>query len=142
MGDYDRQPEDWDRYADAPWAPEHVIFCNSKWSGKPDRHQHATVAEVVECYSAARNERSGIPVWPCGWLMEARYDDGSKYQVACEAPTWYTDDRGSYECTVGHSHVPVEVRTEQGWDYAGDEGEACLLARAGVLPVRMDGTGF
>lgn len=141
MGSFDRKPKDWDQYADAPWAPEHVIFCNSGWDGL-ERHDHQTVAEVQACYQAAADVKAGTPVWRCGWLMEGRYDDGSKYSYPCEAQTRYTDDRGSYECTAGHSHVPVEIRMEQGWDYAGDEGEAYLLAKAGVMPVRMDGTGF
>ena len=141
MGDYDRQPEDWNRYADSAWNPPHVIFCNSGWDGQ-ERHEHASVAEVQECYQAAHDVMRGVEVWRCGWLLEGRYDDGSRYSYPCEAPTRYVGDRGGYECTAGHNHVPVEVRMEQGWDYAGDEGEAYLLGRAGVLPVGMDGTGF
>lgn len=141
MGSFDRQPKDWNDYADAAWAPEHVIFCNS---GYPEagRHEHRTVDEVRDCYQAASDIKQGILVWPCEWLLEGRYDDGSKYSYPCEAQTRYTDERGSYKCTAGHDHTPVELRWEQGWDYAGDEGEAYLLARAGVMPVRMDGTGF
>lgn len=142
MGDYDKAPEGWDDYADATWAPGHVIFCNSKWSGRPGRHEHSTVAEVAECYAAAQDERKGATVWPCGWLMEARHDDGSPYDVPCEAPTRFTDDRGSYECSLGHTHVPAELRMEQGWDYAADEGEAILLRKYGVQAVAMDGTGI
>jgi hypothetical protein len=142
MGSFDRQPEGWNDYADAAWAPEHVIFCNSKWSARPGRHEHATVAQVAECYAAARDERKGILVGACSWLLEGRYDDGSKYSYPCGAPTRLTDERGSYACTVGHDFVPTEIRMEQGWDYAADEGEAYLLSRAGVLPVAMDGSAF
>lgn len=141
MGSFDRQPTDWNLYADANWAPEHVIFCNSGLYGR-NRHQHQTTAEVRECFQAAQDLAKGIDVWPCSWLVEGTHDDGTKYVYDCNSPTRYTDDRGSYKCTVGHDHVPAEVRAEQGWDYAGDEGEAILLARAGVLPVQMDGTGF
>lgn len=140
MGSFDRQPKDWNSYADASWAPEHVIFCNSSLYGR-DRHQHQTTAEVQECYQAAQDLAKGIDVWPCSWLVEGAYDDGTKYTDDCNAPTRYTDDRGSYECTAGHSHVPADICQEQGWDYA-DEDEAAGLMRNGVRPVRMDGTGF
>lgn len=140
MGDYDRQPEGWGDYADVAWAPPHVIFCASGYP-EPGRHEHQSVAEVRDCYQAASDVRQGILVWPCGWLKEGRYDDGSKYSYPCEAQTRYTDERGSYECAAGHTHVPAELRWEQGWDYA-DEDEAEDLMRAGVRPVRMDGTGF
>ena len=142
MGSFDRQPEDWNRYADSAWNPPHVIFCNSKWSWRPDRHDHPTVDDVRACYKAAADEKDGTDVWPCGWLLEGRHDDGSAYSYPCEAPTRYTGGDDSYECLAGHDFVSQETRTAQGWDYAADEGEAYLLARAGVMPVRMDGTGF
>jgi hypothetical protein len=141
VGSFDRKPEDWDQYADTSWEPRHVIFCDSKWSARPDRHEHDSALDVRVCFEAARDEKAGIPVWECGWLMLGRYDDGSEYSYPCEAPARFTDKRGSHECAAGHSHVPAEVRFEQGWDYA-DEDEAAGLMRNGVLPVRMDGTRF
>jgi hypothetical protein len=143
MGSFDRQPEDWNRYADCAWMPAHVIFCNSKWSHTPDRHEHRSVDEVRACFEAALAEAAGTDVWPCGWLMEARYSDGSRYSLPCEAPTRFTDDRGSFECAAGHSHVPAQVRWEQGWDYAEDAEEAAYLrGRVGIDAVAMDGTGI
>lgn len=136
MGSFDQMPEDYD----GP-PPQHAIQCNSKWSARSDRHEHASVEEVRVCFEAAIDEAKGMQVGPCSWLLEGRYDDGSKFSYPCEAPTRYTDERGSYECTARHSHVPADVRQEQGWDYA-DEDEAAGLMRNGVRPVRMDGTGF
>lgn len=137
MGSYDRMPEDYD----GP-APEHVIQCNSRWSHRAERHSHPTTELVKLCFLAARYEKSGVEVWPCSWLLEGRCDDGSAYTYECGLPAMFTDERGSYECAGGHDHTPADLRQEQGWDYAGDEDEATLLARAGVRPVQMDGKAW
>jgi hypothetical protein len=134
MGSFDRVPEGYD----GP-APAHAINCNSKWGGI-ERHQHESVAQVRECFQAAADEKDGMDVWPCSWLLEGRYDDGSVFYYECGAPTRYTGNRGSYECTRKHDHTPVEVRDEQGWDYAEDAQEAAQLAHAGVRPVPMSAT--
>lgn len=141
MGSFDRQPADWDQYADAAWAPEHVIFCNSRWSHLPERHSHRTVAGVRGCFAAARDERAGAEVWPCSWLLEGRYDDGSAYAFECGLPTRLTPERGegSYACDGDHDHVPAWVREAQGWDYAEDAEEALRLRRHGVQAVAMNG---
>ena len=117
-----------------------MIFCNSKWGGQA-RHDHQAVEEVRECYQAARDEAAGTPVWQCGWLLEGRYDDGSRYTFPCEAPARFTPERaeGSYACTRGHDHIPAEVRYAEGWDYAADEDEAELLRRHGTQAVAMNG---
>lgn len=139
MGSFDKQPADWDRYADAAWAPEHVIHCNSKWSGRAERHDHRDVATVRACFQAARDEAAGMLVWPCTWLLEGRYDDGSTYTFECGAPTREVNSLGCYACDHGHDYVPAEVRAAQGWDYAADEGEAALLRQHGVQAVAMNG---
>jgi hypothetical protein len=131
MGSFDRMPEDYD----GP-APEHVIWCNSRWSHTPERHTHPTVELVKLCCAAAKFEKAGTEVWPCTWLLEGRYDDGSVFTYECGLPTMFTDERGSYECAGGHDHVPAEVRLEEGWDYAGDLEEARGMARHGVRPVQ------
>lgn len=143
VGSYDYLPDDYD----GP-APQHVIWCNSKWSHRLERHEHygdnrrELVEEVRGCSEAARDEKAGAEVWPCSWYLLGRYDDGSTFEYPCGLPTRYAPDRGrgSYECLAGHDHVPADVRDAQGWDYAGDEGEARLLARAGTVPVQMDGS--
>jgi hypothetical protein len=137
MGSYDQVPEGYD----GP-PPEHAICCNSKWSHKGLRHTHRTVDEVRGCCKAAADERAGTEVWPCSWLLEGHYDDGTSYTYECMLPTRYTGTDGSYECDGGHSHVPAQVRFEQGWDYAEDGHEAQRLARAGVRPVGMDGKSW
>jgi hypothetical protein len=65
--------------------------------------------------------------------------DGPTVQ-SCTAARWETD-RGS-RCEHGHEYVTMEVRRDEGWDYAADEGEAGLLAKYGTFPVAMDGTGI
>lgn len=143
MGSFDPQPEDWNDVADSAWRPRHVIFCHSKWSHTPDRHEHQSAEAVRACFAAARDEKAGIDVWPCGWLLEGRYDDGSLYSYPCEAPTRLIGTDGSYECECGHSHVPAQVRFEQGWDYAADAEEAHYLrTKVGIDAVAMDGTGI
>lgn len=122
-------------------ASKHRIVCKSNWEGCHGRH--ATVAEVRECFEAKRDG-----AWPCTWLIEGLIPTGDPDEpyyrgtFECGAPTQYTDDRGSYECTAGHDFIPPEVRQEQGWDYAADRDEAMGLAKAGVLPVQMDGKSF
>lgn len=140
MGSYDKQPEDWNDFTDAAWTPQHVIFCNSKWMGR-ERHSHEVVTQVRSCYQAARDMTQGIRAWPCTWLLEGRYDDGSKFTFECDAPTRFTPERGegSYACESGHDHVPAQVRWEQGWDYAEDAEEASRLRRNGVQAVAMNG---
>ena len=138
MGSFDTAPDGWDDYADIAWTPPHVIFCNSKWMGQ-ERHSHRTAGEVRECFRAAQDTALGVEVWPCGWLLEARYDDGSAYSYPCEQPARYTDERGSHECMAGHGHVPAQVRFEEGWDYAEDADEAAWLRRNGIDAVSMRG---
>lgn len=58
----------------------------------------------------------------------------------CGAEVTFTE-RG-WSCKAGHAHVYAEVRHNEGWDYAHDEIEAGLLARAGVDSVGMDGVPF
>lgn len=140
MGSFDRQPDDWNDFADVAWMPPHVIFCRSNWMGR-ERHEHRTVAEVRSCCEAARDAAAGIEVWPCTWLLEGRYDDGSKFAYECGAPSRLTPERGegSYACEAGHDHVPAQVRWEQCWDYAEDADEAARLSRNGTRPVAMNG---
>ena len=59
--------------------------------------------------------------------------------VECGAPTRYRADGTGYDCESGHEHTDAQARQAQGWDYAGDDGEALLLARAGVEPREVDG---
>jgi len=119
---------------DGPAIP-HRIRCRSGWEGCTGQHESAI--EVKSCFQAKADG-----AWPCSWLMEGRYDDGSLFTFACDAPTRCTDDEGSYECDRGHSHVPAEVRNRQGWDYAEDHEEALQMVKAGVRPVAMDGTAI
>lgn len=138
MGSWDRAPEGFYEFGDGIWMPPHAIVCNSKWNGQ-ERHDHRTVAGVRACFEAAHDVARGIEVWPCGWLMEGRYDDGSIYTYPCEAPTRYTDGQGSFECAAGHNHSPAWVCEQQGWTYAEDEEEAKRLRGLGVDVVSMRG---
>lgn len=138
MGSYDREPGDWGRYSDAAWRPPHVIYCDSKWVGR-ERHEHSTVAEVRGCFAAAADAARGVQAWPCTWLLEGRYDDGSTFTFECGAPTREVNSLGCTACDNGHEHVPAQVRAAQGWDYAADEGEAALLREHGAQAVAMNG---
>lgn len=99
---------------------------------------------VRACYN-------GATIAPCHWLVERTHwnqdpetgewwggEDGPVVED-CGAEAVY-DDHG-YACSAGHSHVHAEVRYAQGWDYAEDDGEAARLVKAGVIPVRFDGSG-
>jgi hypothetical protein len=137
MGSYDKMPDDYD----GP-APQHVIWCDSRWSHQSLRHTHPAVELVKLCYAAAADEAKGTEVWPCSWMLEGRGEDGP-YTYECMLPARYTDQRGSYECDGGHHHVPAELRAEQNWDYAGDLEEATGMMRdSGLLPVRPDGKAW
>jgi hypothetical protein len=120
--------------------PLHRIVCRSGWyadqGGCPGWHN--TAAEVKACFEAKKDG-----AWPCSWVVQSRYDDGSYFYHDCGAPTRYTDEaRGIYECDRGHDHVPAEVRQAEGWDYAADQGEAEQLTRNGVRPMQMDGSAW
>lgn len=139
MGSYDRMPEGYD----GP-APEHVITCNSRWSHRAEKHSHPSAELVKVCYLAAADERKGIEVWPCSWLLEGRYDDNTPFSYPCNLPTRYTPERGEgcYECAGGHDHVPPELRYAEGWDYTDDPEEALGLMKNGTVPVQMSGQAW
>lgn len=144
MGSYDKMPKGWEESTDEPWLPQHAIGCRSKWSGA-DRtregsnglHWHETTDVVRSCQQAGADEARGIEVWPCGWLLEGRYDDGSVFTYPCPMPMRVTGP-GRVECDGGHEHVDAQQRYNEGWDYA-DEDEADGLVRAGTRPVDMQG---
>jgi hypothetical protein len=115
---------------------DHRIVCKSNWDGCEG--SHPTAALVRACFEA-----KATGAWPCTWLIQIGLtEDGEQIIVECGAPALPTDDRGSDACAAGHFHVPAEVRMEEGWDFAADEGEAMALAKAGVRPVQMDGKSF
>lgn len=142
MGSFDPEPADWNDFADIAWNPPHAIYCDSKWSGiGAERHAHQVVAEVRSCYQAAHDEARDIEVWPCGWILEGRYGDGSRFSYPCTAPARLTPDRGEgcYACDNGHDFIPPQIRQAEGWDYAADLDEARGLRTYGIMPVGMDG---
>ena len=105
-----------------------------------DRHPSAYL--VLCCYVAAGKVDGA---WPCSWLVEAALATGDPDEpfypaiVECGAPARYRADGTGYDCEAGHEHTDAQARQAQGWDYAGDDGEALLLARAGVEPREVDG---
>jgi hypothetical protein len=111
----------------------HLIRCRSAWPAC--NGGHATAARVRACYEASRTEGA----WPCSWLTEARYDDGSIYHTECGAVTQYTDDEGSYACERGHDFIPPEVLARRHQAYAEDDAEARQLSRQGVQPLAITG---
>ena len=124
MGNYNI-PEDYDGF-----PIPHAIVCRSGWEGCHGEHEKAW--QVKECYEA---KAAGHHV--CGWGIQIYTEDGPATGF-CERPAWtLPGDDNSFECAGGHSHISQETRIREGWDYAGDQGEAELLARAGVEPRTM-----
>jgi hypothetical protein len=75
----------------------------------------------------------------CSWLIERSTEDGL---IAVDCGAWAkADDRG-WQCEAGHSHVYMDVRDTEGWDYADGDGEAKQLLGLGVDVVSMHGDGF
>jgi hypothetical protein len=100
---------------------------------------HTCVAAVKACHRGDTGR--------CNWLEweRDRYgifrdEDGTPITRECGAFAWF-DERGSY-CEAGHEHISEEARHREGWTYAEDVDEAVALAKAGVYPVAMDGTGI
>lgn len=126
VGDYNVDPD-----YDGPVY--HVIKCASGWEGCNGSHEK--VWQVKECFVAAQAGH-----FPCDWLVEFRYDDGSRGTRSCGRPAWpHPDDvHGGFQCAGGHEHISQETRIAEGWEYAEDEGEALALAKAGVEPRTMD----
>jgi hypothetical protein len=93
------------------------------------RHRFAATARRCE-----RGE-----TFACAWAVEYAFE-GEPYVRDCGATAW-EDERG-WECEAGHAHVFPAAREREGWEYAEDEQEAGLLARAGVGAVAMDGSAI
>jgi hypothetical protein len=97
---------------------------------------HLTVEGVRRCYAGTAH--------PCGWQFEARDrwgtlrdEDGGAIVRECDALSW--DNGRAFVCEAGHEHVWAEARAREGWEYAEDADEARSLAKAGIMPVGMDG---
>src|ERR1043165_1282904 len=97
---------------------------------------HLTVEGVRHCYAGDAST--------CGWLFyeRDRYgivcdEDGQQIVRECDELAW--DDGRARVCEAGHEHVWAEARAREGWEYAEDADEARRLAKAGVMPVGMDG---
>lgn len=102
--------------------------------GCGERHDSVSVARCCDAGILTPDAQ----VLPCFWLIE-HYYEGEPFIVECGAPSVETE-RG-FQCVAGHSHVNMEFRRREGWDYAEDPQEARLLIRADVFPMRMDGKG-
>jgi hypothetical protein len=92
--------------------------------------RHDLVAEARACQQ--------VEIASCHWLVEEFTEDGVRH-VDCGANAVYTQ-RG-WRCTQGHSHVYSEFRAKEGWDYSDGPHDAKNLARFGIFPMTMDGTG-
>ncbi len=118
-----------------------MIRCTSGWGGRPAfqengkglPHHHASAAEVKDCYRKVRTPGG----FPCSWLIELPYDDGTTCAVECGALSLETEH--GYSCEAGHSHTDAQYMAEQGLAYASDDEEARRLMKAGVQPLTMVG---
>jgi hypothetical protein len=113
-----------------PW-----FRCGSQWTGC--RGGHPAIAELKTCFARGYRQAAGEHVWPCTWLVEGRYDDGSAYAYECGALA--REIEGGYQCEAGHQHFDMEYMARHGMAYASDEEEAAALARRGVFPLLPDG---
>ena len=77
------------------------------------KKQHFSVQAVKACHEGRLDA--------CSWLVEGYNEDGL-IAVDCGAEVIHSE-RGWY-CAKGHSYVYMEVRRDEGWDYAADEIEA------------------
>lgn len=91
---------------------------------------HDLAAQGRACYEGLR--------YPCTWLVQIDTEDGPA-TVDCGA--WATETDRGFTCEAGHSHVRAEICDREGWAYASDPLEAKQLAKYGVFPMLMDGTG-
>jgi hypothetical protein len=97
---------------------------------------HYSVEGVRRCYAGQAG--------PCSWQSYARDrwgyltdEDGARIVLNCDALAW--DNGRAFVCEAGHEHVWAQNRADEGWEYAEDADEARTLAKAGVMPVGMDG---
>jgi hypothetical protein len=110
--------------------------CGSKWTGC--NGGHATIAQLKTCFAwGYRQAAEGYKVWPCDWLVEGRYDDGSIFTYPCGALAYEIE--GGHTCEAGHEHFTEQWMAEHGMAYASDEEEAALLGKYGVQPLLPDG---
>lgn len=92
---------------------------------------HEFAKEGRACYE-------GVDLYRCDWLIEIATEDGPAI-VDCGA--WAIGTDRGFTCEAGHSHVNCEIRSREGWDYADGPHEAKNMAKYGIFPMTMDGTG-
>lgn len=89
---------------------------------------------------AVRACAAGSEIWPCTWLVRVGLDeDGGHIIRECGAESWEMPAGRGYECAAGHSHVSMEARWAEGWDYASDAEEATVMRKNGIDAVGPDG---
>ena len=93
-------------------------------------HQYAK--SISACYRGDLFECDWLVNRVGGWMSEEGEYESYDEVVLCGAEA-IVDSRG-FECANGHSHVYAEIRSAEGWDYAGDGQEAARLTKAGVQP--------
>lgn len=92
---------------------------------------HANLAVVRAC--------SQGNVFTCHWLVERLADghpEDAPEMIVTDCGADAFGDASGWTCQAGHSHVSLQTRHEQGWDYA-DEDEALGMLATGAEPVRM-----
>ncbi|GIH86475.1 hypothetical protein [Planobispora rosea] len=94
--------------------------------------RHSSIAAVRAC-------SQGSEISSCSWLVDTGHctEDGEAVIVECGADSW-TTDRG-WRCATGHSHVPADIRYQEGWDYVTADEAAGFANETGRLPVLMNG---
>ena len=125
-------------FEDTDYGSYEWFKCTSKWTGC--NGGHTSIAELKTCFSWGYREAGGEKVWPCSWLLEGRYDDGSAYTYECGALSYEIE--GGYTCERGHEHRDMQWMHEHGMAYASDTLEAAALTRRGVQCLMPDGSPY
>lgn len=101
--------------------------------------RHGKIDAVRACYAGELFDCDWLVRRPAGFIDdgEGGLIDVDEAILPCGAEAWPTDD--GWACAAGHFHVRAEVLDTRGLAWAEDEFEAEGLAKAGVVPLRLDG---
>lgn len=125
-------------FEDTDYGSYEWFKCTSKWTGC--NGGHGTIAELKTCFAWGHRQAAGEEVFPCNWLVEDRYDDGSAFTRDCGALAHPIE--GGFTCERGHEHRSEQWMHDHGMAYASDELEAAALTRQGVQALLPDGSPF
>lgn len=98
------------------------------------RDHHRMDAYIADLTAALTDANAEVQ---CHWMVQVGTNEDGVVFAECGTAVTVTD-RG-WTCRAGHSHVTIEARYAEGWDYAEDAGDAMNITRAGRQPFTMSG---